>query len=102
LLLSHAAESLEWIAVTAKVRWNSAESAVKDKAGNNRTHQTTGMWRSERRISPILERYRHVEEHTSHYSLFMCKPVGKTSGEVIAEIKYEALSAEHRLSYGTM
>jgi hypothetical protein len=48
------------------------------------------------------ERFQHAEEHTSHYSLFTCKPVGKTSGEVIAEIKHETLSAEHRLSYGTM
>ena len=50
----------------------------------------------------MLERFQHAEEHTSHCSLFTCKPVGKTSGEVIAEIKNEELSAEPRLSYETM
>jgi hypothetical protein len=60
------------------------------------------MWRSERGIASIPELPRLGEEHTSHYSLFICRSVGKASGEVIAEIKNEALSAKTRLAYGTM
>ena len=49
---------------------------------------------------PALPRYR--EENTSHCSFFTCGWVGKTSGEVIAEIKCAALSDQKRLSYGPM
>ena len=46
------------------------------------------------------ELFRREEEHTSHCSLFTCGFVGKASGEVIAEVKNEELSAQERLSYG--
>jgi len=37
-------------------------------------------------MSQALEYYQHKEEHISHYSFFTLRSVGKTSGEVIAEI----------------
>jgi len=45
------------------------------------------MWRSERRVSWVPERFRHREEHTPHCSLFMCKPVGKASELAGSEIE---------------
>ena len=37
-------------------------------------------------MSQVLESYQQKEEHTSHCSFFTLRSVGKTSGEVIAEI----------------
>ncbi|HEY6408375.1 MAG TPA: hypothetical protein VIY29_12980, partial [Ktedonobacteraceae bacterium] len=56
------------------------------KAGDDRTDQATGTWRSERKVPTLPELSRHGEEHTSHCSLFTFGLVGKTSGEAMVEL----------------
>jgi hypothetical protein len=51
-------------------------------------------------MSKVPQWPRHAEEHTSHCSFFTGGSVGKTSGEVRARVKDDALSDQKRLSYG--
>ena len=65
---------------------------VAKQHGCDKTHQTTGKLRSERKMSQALESYQHKEEHTSHCSFFdfvvsreneWCEVIAEISGDHI-------------------